>query len=111
LRLRRHRGHGDALWLGHKGPLLGNGVYQLLARRFREAGVEQGKRAHVFRHTFSHMWQARGGGVAELVALNGWSGPTMAYRYGKSAAAERAHEAHRKLSPGELLDTRTRRAN
>ncbi len=111
IRVRRSRAHGtDALWLGRKGALLGNGVYQLLARRFKEAGVDVGKRAHVFRHTFSHMWQARGGGIAELVALNGWSGPTMAYRYGKSAASERAHEAHRRLSPGELLDAKSRRS-
>jgi len=110
IRVRRSRADGsDALWIGHKGPLAGNGIYQVLARRFKDAGVEVGHRTHVFRHTFSHMWQSSGGGVAELVALNGWKGPAMAYRYGKSAAAERAHEAHRKLSPGELLDAKVRK--
>jgi site-specific recombinase XerD len=109
MRMRRGRGHGDALWIGHKGALLGNGIYQLLARRFRAAGLDTAKRAHVFRHSFAHYFMAAGGGGPELVALAGWSGPAMIYRYGRSAAMERAHEAHGKFSPGQLLDTKTRR--
>lgn len=103
LRQRRAPRTETALWLGHKGPLQGNGIYQLIARRFDEAGVTASKKAHVFRHTFSHEWQAAGGSVPDLVALNGWSGPAMAYRYGNSVAAERARESHRRLSPGERL--------
>jgi site-specific recombinase XerD len=105
VRLRqRHAARNEtALWIGHKGPLQGNGIYQLLKRRFALAGVTASKRAHVFRHTFSHEWQAAGGSVPDLVALNGWRGPAMAYRYGNSVAAERARESHKRLSPGERL--------
>ncbi len=103
LRQRRAPRTETALWIGHKGPLQGNGIYQLLKRHFIDAGLETKKRAHVFRHTFSHEWQAAGGSVPDLVALNGWSGPAMAYRYGNSVAAERARESHRRLSPGERL--------
>lgn len=106
LRQRRVPHTENALWIGHKGALQGNGIYQLLKRRFADAGLDTKKRAHVFRHTFSHEWQAAGGSVPDLVALNGWRGPAMAYRYGASAAAERARESHRRLSPGERLGQR-----
>ena len=101
---RRARHHGNpALWIGHRGPLLGNGVFQALARRFDMAGIKTRQQAHVFRHTFAHTWQLNGGSVPDLVALNGWSSGAMALRYAKSAANERAREAHRRLSPGERL--------
>jgi len=105
LRLRQRRAPRTepALWIGRKGKLLGNGIYQVLKRRFADAGVDASKKAHVFRHPFSHEWQAAGGSVPDLVALNGWRGPAMAYRYGASAAGERARESHRRLSPGERL--------
>lgn len=105
LRLRQHRApkSEQALWIGHKGALLGNGVYQIVKRRFADAGVEAKERVHVFRHTFSHEWRKAGGGMDDLVALNGWKSPAMALRYGKSAAAERAREAHHRLSLGEKL--------
>lgn len=109
LRLRRSRGHGDALWLGHKGPLSGNGLFQILSRRFEQASVTASRRVHVFRHSFAHAWKAQGGGDAELVALAGWKGPAMAYRYGASAAMERAHDAHKRLSPGEMIDSKAKR--
>jgi site-specific recombinase XerD len=101
---RRTRWRNDpALWIGHRGPLKGNGIYQALARRFGMAGIKVSQAAHVFRHTFSHVWQKDGGSVPDLVALNGWKSGAMALRYAKSAAMERAHEAHRRLSPGERL--------
>lgn len=95
--------NASALWIGLKGPMTGNGVYQALAKRFALAGVKAEKLAHVFRHTFSHEYRAAGGNLDDLVALNGWSSPAMALRYGKSAANERARAAHRKLALGDRL--------
>jgi site-specific recombinase XerD len=103
LRQRSRRAKLPALWISQKGALRGNGIYQALARRFELAGVSAAKKAHVFRHTFSHEWRKAGGGVDDLIALNGWKSPAMALRYGKSAAAERARDAHKRLSPGEKL--------
>lgn len=105
LRLRQRRASraDTALWIGRKGKLTGNGIYQLISRRFDEAHMTVAKKAHVFRHTFSNEWQSVGGSEGDLMQLNGWKSTAMAHRYGRSAAAARAREAHRRLSPGERL--------
>jgi integrase/recombinase XerC len=103
-RLRQKRAHGtDALWIGRKGKLAGNGIYQVLLRRFRQAGVDTTHKAHVFRHSFAHHFSASGGSEGDLMALAGWKSSAMAHRYGKSAAAERARVAHGRFSPAERL--------
>jgi site-specific recombinase XerD len=100
----RHPSHEEPwLWLGRKGRLLGNGIYQALAVRFEQAGIEAPKKAHIFRHSFSHHFRMEGGSEGDLTTLNGWTTPAMAFRYGRSAASARAREAHRRISPGDRL--------
>jgi site-specific recombinase XerD len=99
----QHRLAGtDALWLSLKGALKDSGVNQLLARRCEQAGLPR-LNPHRFRHTFSHEFRAAGGSEGDLMYLAGWSSTTMAHRYGRSAAAERARDAHRRLAPGDKL--------
>lgn len=103
LRQRRTARGETALWIGRKGALTGNGIYQLIARRFEMAGVEAHKLVHVFRHSFGHHFRAAGGSEGDLMSLAGWTTPAMAHRYGKSAAAARAREAHKRLGLGDRI--------
>jgi site-specific recombinase XerD len=90
VRARHGQAHRLGLWLGThgRGPLTGNGIYQMVRRRGEQAGVRV--YPHRFRHHFSHTWLDRGGAEGDLMELNGWSSPQMLHRYGGSAGGARA---------------------
>jgi site-specific recombinase XerD len=88
------------LWIGHRGPMTGNGIYQALRRRARRAGIDN-VFAHRFRHTWAHNWLSAGGSEADAMVIGGWTSREMLDRYGKSASTERAMRAHQRLAIGE----------
>ena len=90
VRPRHARAYRPQLWLGvnNRGPLTANGIYQIVARRGKQCGVQVWP--HRFRHHFSHTWLERGGAEGDLMELNGWSSPQMLLRYGGSARGARA---------------------
>ena len=104
--LRVRSRHGQAwlpqLWLGvnSRGPMTANGMYQMIARRGRQAGVDAWP--HRFRHHFSHTWLDRGGAGGDLMELNGWSSPQILRRYGASARSARARRTYDHIMVGSL---------
>jgi site-specific recombinase XerD len=108
--LRARARHSQAasgwLWLGLRGQgvshMTDSGIRAMLKRRGREAGV-QGVHPHRFRHTFADQWLAAGGNVDDLMHIAGWTTYDMPLRYARGRGIARAHEAHRRLSPGDRL--------
>lgn len=103
LRARRRSRHADRSWLwlsmtSKDGRLTGPGIHRMLQRRGARVGVP-GLHAHMFRHTFADAWLRAGGEETDLMEIAGWRTRQMMARYGAARRADRAREAHRRLSP------------
>ena len=96
-RSRHAQAHQPQLWLGvnNRRPLTPGGIYQIVARRGRQCGVNV--YPHRFRHHFSHTWLDRGGAERDLMELNGWTSPQMLTRYGASARGARARRSYDRI--------------
>jgi len=97
IRARHGQAHRPQLWLGagSRGPMTASGIYQMIARRGRECGVDVFP--HRFRHHFSHTWLDCGGPEGDLMELNGWTSPQMLRRYGASARSARARRIYDRI--------------
>ena len=102
--LRERRLHRDAerpeLWLGHRGPVRGDGIADILVRRCDAAGLPR-IGAHAFRHLFAHTLLSAGMQETDLMRLAGWRSRQMVARYAASAGTDRAIAAYRRIAPSD----------
>ncbi len=101
-RRRHHSADLPWFWVGRMGRLSDSGISQVVVRVGREAGLGR-VNPHKFRHSFAHRWLAEGGQEGDLMMVAGWKDRQMLSRYGASAAAERAVDAHHRLGLGDKL--------
>ena len=98
--LRERKEHPSAsskrLWLGRRGDLSAQTVYEIVARR----GVRGD--AHLYPHRLRRSWAVRAEvDVIDLMALGGWDSPEMARRYKSESEAERAAANYSRNSVGD----------
>lgn len=84
------------LWIGRSGSLSYSGIYVLIRRMGKKAGII-GARPHLLRHTWAHDMKSSGADIETLMSLGGWTDPKMVARYGRAEKAQRAVEAYQKL--------------
>ncbi len=97
-RSKHTRADEPQLWLGHQGPITANGIYQMIRRRARAAGISK-VHPHRFRHTWAHNWLRAGGSEADAMAIAGWRSRESMDRYIKSEAVSRAISNYRRIQP------------
>lgn len=93
----------DMLWLSRRGPLSMHAIWRMCKARGSQAGLDARVFVHLFRHSFAHAYLAGGGQEGDLMQLGGWHSREVMGRYGRSAAADRARDAHRQHSPLDRL--------
>lgn len=99
---RKHRfAEREELFVGQRGPLSYAAAYRIVHGRAEAIGLSL--HPHQTRHWFAHVWLRDGGNEGDLRSIGGWQSENVMRRYGASAAAERAREAHRQRSPGDQL--------
>jgi site-specific recombinase XerD len=94
----------DALWIGRRGPMTGQGLSITITKRAEEAHIPR-VFAHQFRHSFAHNFLINGGQETDLCTILGWDSPApvMLRRYAASASRVRAKAAHDRFGPGDRL--------
>lgn len=95
------------LWLPVRSPsasgagearLTADGIRQMIGRRAEQAGIDA--HPHKFRRTMASTWD---GDTMLLMRVGGWESVEMVRMYAESGEQRKAHEAHRKFSPGDKI--------
>lgn len=93
-----------ALFISERGPLGGDGLYQMLRRRAAQAGIDPARvHPHLLRKMFASWWIENGGDEQRLMDIAGWSGPEMLRVYVRLGARQKLQDAHRRYGPVDRL--------
>lgn len=89
-----------AVWVGKNGPLTAHGVYLMLRRRARQAGVKGRVNPHSLRHMFARKYLQHGGDLVTLGRLMGHApGSPVTAEYYAVFASHELKEFHNRFSP------------
>jgi hypothetical protein len=95
--------------VNNRGPLTPTGIYQVVARRGRQCGVNV--YPHRFRYHFSHTWLDRGEGERDLMELNGWTSLQCISRSARNGSqVPSSILTQRMAAPGKIHHQRARRS-
>jgi site-specific recombinase XerD len=92
------------LWRSERGPLGGDGLWYMLRRRAKIAGLDPKRiHPHLLRKVFATWWIENGGDEQRLMRIGGWSGPEMLRIYVRLGSRIKLQEAHRQYGPVDNL--------
>jgi integrase/recombinase XerD len=97
---RKGAGREEGVFLGRrKEPLRPAGVYEVVRRIKRLAGVESRVSPHVLRHTYAKMYLENGGELFNLAREMGHSTVQVTQRYLEGYRSSQARRDHERFSP------------
>ena len=94
----------DALFIGLRGPLQYDGVYQLVKRVAEKAGVTKRHNPHSFRHAAARDWLQNGADLATVSQLLGHSDVGVTARYYGRWSISELSDWHNRVSPFSIPD-------
>jgi site-specific recombinase XerD len=89
------------LWIGERGAVTEDGIYDILTKRAQAAGVTC--HPHQLRHLMAYRWLQAGGSETSLMRHMGWRSPKMVARYTAGTADMLAREEYKNLGIGDKL--------
>lgn len=90
---------GSAVFLGRQGQLSENGVYQVLKRLAKKAGINGRFNPHAFRHAAARNWLKSGGNLSVVSQLLGHSSVLVTSQFYARWADNELQSWHNRLTP------------
>jgi site-specific recombinase XerD len=95
----RPKDKGDAVFVGKRGPLTPSGIYQVLKRLKKRAGVSGPCNPHAFRHGFARHYILTDGDMLSLSIILGHSSSEVTREFYAVFLPRELKEKHHKHSP------------